>query len=353
MGLITGGAGFIGSNFAHHWIEKEKEPLVNLDKLTYAGNVGNLTSILHHPLHTFVQGDIADRSLVKELLHKHQPKYVIHFAAETHVDRSIHDPALFVQTNILGSHALLEEVFTYWKDLSASKKKLFRFLNISTDEVFGTLSPASQAASEDNPYRPNSPYSASKAGFDHLVRAYHETFGMPTLITYCTNNFGPYQFPEKLIPLVILNALQGKALPIYGDGNQIRNWMYVKEHCEALLEVIKKGKPGESYNIGNEKDISNLELVHLICSLLDELKPDSPFKPHSSLIQHVQDRPGHDRRYSLNSSKIKKELGWKASMAFNESLKKTVVWYLENALWLENVQKGEYRTWIANHYAGH
>lgn len=351
MIIVTGGAGFIGSNFIHNWIATEKTAVVNLDKLTYAGNLNNLADLVHNSLHHFVQGDIGNRELVHALLQKYRPSAIINFAAETHVDRSIRNPNNFVQTNIINSFALLDEAFNYWKELSSEEQASFRFLNISTDEVFGSLSPEALSTQEESPYHPNSPYSATKASFDHLVHAYQETYGFPTLTTYSSNNFGPFQFPEKIIPLMIVNALQGKPLPIYGDGNQIRNWIYVVDHCEALKLVLAKGKPGSRYNIGDTKETVNLDLVHSVCRLLDEIKPDNPVTPHRQLIKHVKDRPGHDRRYSLDSSKIRNELGWSLKYDFETNLRTTIHWYLDHLSWLENVINGEYRAWVTTHYA--
>lgn len=351
MILITGGAGFIGSNFILRWFSRENTPIVNLDKLTYAGNLNNLARLEHDPRYIFVHGDIVDRSLVRQLLEKHQPRAILNFAAETHVDRSIHNPESFIQTNIFGTNILLEESLKYWKHLSPEKQKAFRYLQVSTDEVYGSLAKDAPPAGEKSPYEPNSPYAASKASADHLVRAYHHTYGLPTLTTNSSNNFGPYQFPEKLIPLMIVHALQGKPLPIYGDGLNIRNWIYVEDHCHGIALVLEKGIPGETYNIGGQSETTNKEIVHTICQILDELRPDSPHVPHSSLIKYVKDRPGHDRRYSLDSTKIKQQLGWSPKGNFAENLRKTVSWYLDNLVWMDNVMSGEYRDWITTQYS--
>src|ERR1700722_13087134 len=350
MLFVTGGAGFIGSNFVLNCIAEERQHVVNLDKLTYAGNVNNLAVLEHHPRHYFVQGDIGNRPLVQELLQKPRPQAILHFAAETHVDRSIYHPENFLNTNGMGSFALLDEAFSYWKQLPQEEKHSFRFLNVSTDEVYGSLSPSDPSFLENSPYAPNSPYAASKASFDHFVRAYHVTYGLPTLSTYSSNNFGPFQFPEKLIPLVIVNAMQGKPLPIYGDGQQIRQWIYVGDHCNALKLVLERGKVGAVYNIANDMECTNLHLVTTLCKILDELRPDSPHCPHSSLIKHMKDRPGHDVRYSLDTTKIRKELGWKPTSSFESHLHKTVTWYLNHLPWLENVVSGEYRDWVLTHY---
>jgi len=350
MVFVTGGAGFIGSNFVLNCIAEERQKVVNLDKLTYAGNVNNLASLEHNSSHIFVQGDIGDRTLVRELLQKHSPQMIVHFAAETHVDRSIYHPENFLNTNVMASFAFLEETLVYWKKLPPNAKNSFRFLNVSTDEVYGSLSYTDPPFTENSPFAPNSPYAASKASFDHFVRAFHKTYGLPTLSSYSSNNFGPFQFPEKLIPLIILNAIQGKPLPIYGDGQQIRQWIYVGDHCDALKLVLERGIPGSNYNIGSGMECTNLSLVKGICHLLDELKPDSPYCPHESLIKHVKDRPGHDLRYSLDTSKLTKELGWSPKDSFENNLRKTVIWYLDHLPWLENVVSGEYRDWILTHY---
>lgn len=350
MILVTGGAGFIGSNFILDWIADERTPVVNLDKLTYAGNLNNLASLQSDDRHFFVQGDICDNALVGRLLREHKPRAIIHFAAESHVDRSIHGPAEFIQTNINGTFSLLEEARAYWQGLQDEEKDAFRFLHVSTDEVYGSLGPEDAPFSETTAYAPNSPYSASKAASDHLVRAYHHTYGLPTLTTNCSNNYGAYQFPEKLIPLIILNALNGKPLPIYGDGQNIRDWLYVGDHCTAIREVLKNGRLGETYNIGGWNEKTNLDVVHTVCSILDELKPAANGSPYSSLITYVKDRPGHDRRYAIDARKIEKELGWKPAETFETGIRKTVRWYLEHAEWIQNVTSGEYRTWIGRQY---
>lgn len=347
--LVTGGAGFIGSHFVRDWLTARQTPCVNLDKLTYAGNLHNLDEITHQNLHHFVKGDIGDRPLVRSLLEKHQPESIVHLAAETHVDRSIEDPALTIQTNVEGSFALLEEVRHYWQKLDEEKKRAFRFLNVSSSEVYGSLAPQESPCKEGHPFAPNSPYAASKAAFDHLVRSYHMTYGLPTLTAYTANTFGPYQFPEKLVPYVIINALQGKPLPLYGDGLQTRSWIYVKDLCEALRTVLEKGQPGASYNIGHKTSVSNLDLVTHVCVLMDALLTESPHRPHNRLITHVQDRRGHDRRYAIDSHKIEAELGFKPQHHFDESLLKTIIWYLDHRAWVENVMSGAYRTWVQAH----
>lgn len=350
MILVTGGAGFIGSNFILDWIAGEQTPVINLDKLTYAGNLNNLADLQDDARHVFVQGDICDSALVGRLLREHKPRAIVHFAAESHVDRSIHGPAEFIQTNINGTFSLLEEARAYWQGLQGADKEAFRFLHVSTDEVYGSLGPDDAPFSETTPYAPNSPYSASKAASDHLVRAYHHTYGLPTLTTNCSNNYGAYQFPEKLIPLIILNALNGKPLPIYGDGQNIRDWLYVGDHCTAIREVLGKGRLGETYNIGGWNEKTNLDVVHTVCAILDELKPAADGKPYSSLITYVRDRPGHDRRYAIDAHKIERELGWKPAETFETGIRKTVRWYLEHAGWIQNVTSGEYRTWIGRQY---
>lgn len=348
--LVTGGAGFIGSNFVLDWTEREESPVINLDKLTYAGNMHNLESIAGNPRHVFVQGDICDRPLIRELLSKHQPKAIVHIAAETHVDRSIHGPEAFVETNIVGTFTLLQEALSYWKTLSGDDREKFRFLHVSTDEVYGSLAKEDPPFSEETKYSPNSPYSASKASSDHLVRSFHKTYGLPILITNCSNNYGPMQFPEKLVPLMILNAKGGKSLPIYGDGSNERNWLYVKDHCSALRCALARGVPGHTYNIGNEKSVANHEIVRLICETLDSLLPDSPHGSHGSLISYVEDRPGHDWRYDIDSTKIQNELGWQPKTPFAQGLRETVEWYLMNPEWVEKVVSGEYRDWVAKQY---
>ena len=351
MLLVTGGAGFIGSNFVLTWLAAAGEPVVTLDKLTYAGNLRNLESLRGDARHVFVRGDIGDRELVRSLLAQHRPRAILNFAAESHVDRSIHGPDDFVRTNLLGTFNLLEESRAYWGGLKGADRERFRFLHVSTDEVYGSLSPQDPAFSEAAPYSPNSPYSASKAGSDHLVRAYHHTYGFPTLTTNCSNNYGPFQFPEKLIPLMILNATQGKPLPVYGDGKNVRDWLYVRDHCAALRLVLERGRPGEAYNIGGNAERENIAVVNGICSILDELRP-RPSGRHADLIAFVKDRPGHDRRYAIDASKVARELGWSPATPFETGLRETVRWYLDHAEWVRNVQSGEYRTWIEKHYAG-
>ena len=349
--LITGGAGFIGSNFILQWMRQESAPLVNLDKLTYAGNPRNLETISSEPRYAFVHGDICDRGLVRDLLARHRPRAILHFAAESHVDRSIHGPDDFVRTNVNGTFCLLEEARAYWSQLAGAERDDFRFLQVSTDEVYGSLQPQDPPFCETTAYAPNSPYSASKAAADHLVRAYRHTYGMPTLTTNCSNNYGPYQFPEKLIPLMILNARGGKALPVYGDGLNVRDWLYVEDHCEAIRMVLAKGRLGETYNIGGWSERRNIEIVKTICSILDELCPNDPVVPHGKLITFVKDRPGHDRRYAIDAAKIKRELNWKPRETFETGLRKTVEWYLQHDDWVKEVTGGSYRQWIAVHYS--
>jgi len=348
--LVTGGAGFIGSNFVHLQIQQTDHTIVNLDKLTYAGNLESLAALTDNPRHQFVQGDIGDRFLVDSLLAKYQPAAIINFAAESHVDRSIHGPEDFIQTNMVGTFHLLEATRAYWQGLSESAQAAFRFLHVSTDEVYGSLSADAPAFTETHPYAPNSPYSASKAASDHLVRAYHHTYHLPTLTTNCSNNYGPYQFPEKLIPLLIMNALQGKALPIYGDGLNIRDWLYVEDHCRAIAAVLAQGRVGEVYNIGGKHEKTNLEIVHTVCAILDELVPDSPYRPHQNLITYVKDRPGHDKRYGIDARKIEQEIGWQPVETFESGIRKTVLWYLNNAGWVENITSGHYQQWIQQNY---
>lgn len=348
--LVTGGAGFIGSNFVLMKGKQRSARIVNLDLLTYAGNVKNLDPLKGDPNHIFVHGDITDRQLIRELFERYQPHAVIHFAAESHVDRSIDGPADFIQTNVVGTFHLLEETRQYWNGLSTAEKEAFRFLHVSTDEVYGSLGPDDPPFNEDTPYAPNSPYSASKAASDHLVRAYFHTYGLPVLTTNCSNNYGPMQFPEKLIPLVILNALEGKSLPVYGDGLNVRDWLYVEDHCRAIEVALDKGIMGETYNIGGHCEKSNLDMVKTICAILDELRPDSPYKPHATLITFVKDRPGHDRRYAIDSSKIEGKLDWFPKESIESGLKKTVEWYLHHAEWVESVRTGAYRDWVAKHY---
>jgi dTDP-glucose 4,6-dehydratase len=348
--LVTGGAGFIGSNFLLQQRYAKVARLINLDKLTYAGNINNLAELQYDPDYIFKQGDIGDRELVNSLLSQFRPQAVIHFAAESHVDRSIRSPETFIETNVMGTFRLLEEVRQYWEGLAQKEKHQFRFLHISTDEVYGSLGPDDPAFTESTPYNPNSPYSASKAASDHLVRAYHETYGLPVLITNCSNNYGPLQFPEKFIPLLILNACQGKALPIYGDGQNVRDWLYVADHCDAVRLVLERGSIGASYNIGGQCELTNLQVVSQLCNTLDELFPQSQFTPHASLITFVPDRPGHDRRYAMDITKIKRELGWTPQKSFSSGLTRTIHWYLENPLWVESVTSGAYRQWVEQHY---
>ena len=351
MILVTGGAGFIGANFVLDWLRANDEPVLNLDKLTYAGNLENLAALQGDARHVFVQGDIGDRALIARLLAEHRPRAIVNFAAESHVDRSIHGPEDFIQTNVVGTFHLLEEARGYWNGLSAAEQAGFRFLHVSTDEVYGSLGPEDAAFTETTPYAPNSPYSASKAASDHLVRAYHHTYGLPTLTTNCSNNYGPYQFPEKLIPLMILNAVQGKPLPIYGDGMNVRDWLYVGDHCTAIREVLAKGRPGETYNIGGWNEKPNIEIVQTVCGLLDALKPDAG-GAHERLISYVKDRPGHDRRYAIDARKIERELGWRPAETFETGIRKTVQWYLDHMDWVERVASGEYRNWLTRNYAG-
>jgi dTDP-glucose 4,6-dehydratase len=347
--LVTGGAGFIGSNFVLDWMRAETRPVVNLDKLTYAGNPANLASLEGEARHRFVQGDIADRALVDALLAEHRPQAIVHFAAESHVDRSIHGPADFVMTNVVGTFQLLEAARQYWSGLAGAERDAFRFLHVSTDEVYGTLSDSDPAFSETTAYAPNSPYSASKAGSDHLVRAYHHTYGLPVLTTNCSNNYGPFQFPEKLIPLMIANALEGKPLPVYGDGKQVRDWLYVTDHCEAIRVVLARGRLGEVYNVGGNSEKKNLDVVHTLCDALQALRPREG--GYRQLIQFVTDRPGHDRRYAIDARKIKGELGWSPRETFETGLAKTVKWYLDNADWVARVKSGEYRQWVEKNYS--
>jgi dTDP-glucose 4,6-dehydratase len=350
MILVTGGAGFIGSNFVIDWLATSGERVVNLDKLTYAGNVRNLDCLTGNPRHTFVRGDIADRSLVEGILSEHKVRAVVHFAAESHVDRSIHGPGDFVDTNIVGTFRLLEATRAYWSALPPTEKEAFRFLHVSTDEVFGTLSASDPPFAETNQYRPNSPYAASKAASDHLVRGHHHTYGLPVLTTNCSNNYGPWQFPEKLIPLIIANALAGKPLPIYGDGMQIRDWLYVGDHCSAIRRVLDAGRLGEIYCVGGSSEKPNIEVVKTLCAILDKERPRSDGSPHASLITYVKDRPGHDRRYAIDARKISAELGWKPAETFETGLQKTVRWYLDHQDWVADVTSGGYRDWIAKHY---
>ena len=352
MILVTGGAGFIGANFVLEWLAQRDEAVINLDKLTYAGNLHNLESLQGDARHTFVQGDIGDRALLDRLLAEHQPRAIINFAAESHVDRSIHSPDDFIQTNIVGTFRLLEAVRAYWGNLPAEVKAAFRLLHVSTDEVYGSLGAGDAAFTEQHRYEPNSPYSASKAASDHLVRAYHHTYGLPVLTTNCSNNYGPYHFPEKLIPLMIVNALAGKPLPVYGDGMQIRDWLYVKDHCSAIRRVLEAGKLGEVYNIGGWNEKPNIDIVNTVCALLDELRPRADGASYNTQISYVKDRPGHDRRYAIDASKIERDLGWKPAETFDTGIRKTVQWYLANPEWVANVQSGAYRDWVQTQYAG-
>ena len=348
--LVTGGAGFIGSNFIIDWVAKSNEPIVNIDKLTYAGNLSNLDLLKNDAHHKFVHGDICDLGLVKELLFTHNPRAIINLAAESHVDRSIHRPNDFIQTNVFGTFSLLECVCEYWNSLNCEQQNGFRFLHVSTDEVYGSLNIEGAAFTETHPYAPNSPYSASKAASDHLVRAWHHTYGLPVLTTNCSNNYGPYQFPEKLIPLMIINALADKPLPVYGDGQQIRDWLFVKDHCNAICRILESGNLGETYNIGGWNEKANLEIVHIICALLDELRPKVNGSSYKNQITFVADRPGHDRRYAIDACKIERELGWRPVETFETGIRKTVQWYLENPEWMRNVQSGSYREWINKQY---
>jgi dTDP-glucose 4,6-dehydratase len=349
--LVTGGAGFIGSNFILQWMARERASVVNFDKLTYAGNLRNLEQISSDTGYQFVHGDIVDRELVRSLLARHRPRALVHFAAESHVDRSIRGPDDFIRTNVQGTFTLLEEAKDYWVGLPKREQAAFRFLHVSTDEVYGSLGPDDAPFSETTAYAPNSPYSASKAASDHLVRAYYKTYGLPTLTTNCSNNYGPYQFPEKLIPLMILNACSGKALPVYGDGQNIRDWLFVEDHCQALRTVLQRGTAGESYNIGGGEERHNLEIVEIICSILDDLRPNDPVVPHRKLITFVKDRPGHDRRYAIDYRKIEGVLGWKPRETFESGIRKTIRWYLGHETWVNEVTTGSYRQWIESHYA--
>ena len=350
--LVTGGAGFIGANFILDWLARCDDPVVNLDKLTYAGNLENLASLQGDPRHVFVEGDLCDRALVDTLLAKHRPRAVLHFAAESHVDRSIHGPEHFIQTNIVGTFRLLEAVRAYWSGLPEADKANFCFLHVSTDEVYGTLSHDAPPFAETNRYEPNSPYSASKAASDHLVRAWHHTYGLPVITTNCSNNYGPYHFPEKFIPLLIVNALAGKSLPVYGDGLQVRDWLYVKDHCSAIRRVLEAGRLGQTYNIGGWNEKPNIEIAHTVCKLLDELSPKPGGSSYATQITYVTDRPGHDRRYAIDAGKIERELGWKPAETFETGIRKTVQWYLENPEWVHHVQSGSYREWVAKQYQG-
>ena len=349
--LVTGGAGFIGSNFILDWLGNVGSPVINLDLLTYAGNLRNLSSADSNPSLAFVRGDICDAELVNRLLSEHSPRAIIHFAAESHVDRSIADPKSFIRTNIEGTFTLLEAAKSYWANLAPAAREEFRFLHVSTDEVYGSLGPDDHPFQETTAYSPNSPYSASKAASDHLVRAYHHTFGLPTLTTNCSNNYGPFQFPEKLIPLMILNALEGKPLPVYGDGGNVRDWLFVGDHCFAIRAVLQKGRVGETYNIGGNSEQKNIDVVTLICDLLDELRPNSSIGSRRSLITFVKDRPGHDRRYAIDAAKIAGELGWQPAERFQTGIRKTIEWYLDNLAWVDNVRTGDYRKWLEHNYS--
>jgi dTDP-glucose 4,6-dehydratase len=349
--LVTGSAGFIGSNFVHQWLGAERDAVVSLDALTYAGNLANLAPVAEDPRHAFVKGDICDAELVARLFAEHRPRAIVHFAAESHVDRSIHGPAEFVRTNVTGTFTLLQAALAFWRTLEGAEREAFRFLHVSTDEVYGSLGPEDPPFHETRAYEPNSPYSASKAASDHLVRAWHHTYGLPVLTTNCSNNYGPYQFPEKLIPLVIHNALAGKPLPIYGDGSNVRDWLYVGDHCSAIRAVLAGGEPGRVYNVGGWNEKTNLEVVHTICALLDEMRPD-PAGPHRRLITYVKDRPGHDRRYAIDARRIADELGWRPAQTFETGIRETVRWYLDNAKWVADVISGDYRSWVSRNYAG-
>ena len=351
MILVTGGAGFIGANFVLDWLAHHDEPVLNLDLLTYAGNPENLASLAGDPRHIFVKGDIGDRALIDSLLIKHQPRAIVHFAAESHVDRSIHGPGEFVRTNINGTFTLLDAARAHWNTLSTDAKAGFRFHHVSTDEVYGSLGPNDAAFTETHAFAPNSPYSASKAAADHLVRAWHHTYGLPVITTNCSNNYGPYHFPEKLIPLMIVNALAGKPLPVYGDGQQIRDWLYVTDHCAAIRRVLEAGKPGETYNIGGWNEKPNIEIVQTLCALLDELKPRANQQSYTKQITYVTDRPGHDRRYAIDARKIERELGWRPAETFDTGIRKTVRWYLDHTDWVARVQSGAYRDWVQTNYA--
>ncbi|MGE1084320.1 dTDP-glucose 4,6-dehydratase [Pseudomonas shirazensis] len=361
MILITGGAGFIGSNFTLQWCAHHDEPVLNLDALTYAGNLANLQSLDGNGQHHFVHGNICDRELLAQLFAEHSPRAVVHFAAESHVDRSITGPEAFVDTNVIGTFRLLEAARSYWNNLDGPRKQAFRFLHVSTDEVYGTLAPNDPAFTEITPYAPNSPYSASKAASDHLVRSYFHTYGMPVLTTNCSNNYGPFHFPEKLIPLIIVNALAGKALPVYGDGQQIRDWLYVEDHCSGIRRVLEAGTLGETYNIGGWNEKANIDIVKTVCALLDEMAPAADRKVinqnsgeqvenYADLVTYVSDRPGHDRRYAIDARKIERELGWKPAETFDTGIRKTVAWYLENQAWVKGVMDGSYRDWVAQQY---
>jgi dTDP-glucose 4,6-dehydratase len=350
MLFVTGGAGFIGSNFVLSTLAESDEPIVNVDKLTYAGNLHNLDALQGDPRHVFVRGDIRDRALMRQTLERHRPRAIVHFAAESHVDRSIVGPGEFIETNIVGTWSLLEEARAYWASLRGAERGAFRFLNVSTDEVYGTLQPSDPAFSESTAYAPNSPYAASKASADHLVRAYHHTYGLPTLTSNCSNNYGPYQFPEKLIPLMIRNALAGEALPVYGDGKQVRDWLYVQDHCDAVRRILENGQVGETYNIGGNNEKRNLDVVHTLCAILDGERPKKNGS-YTQQIEFVKDRPGHDRRYAIDGTKLRAELGWQPTETFETGLGKTVRWYLEHSDWVDEVTSGAYRNWVETNYA--
>ncbi|HEY1256404.1 MAG TPA: dTDP-glucose 4,6-dehydratase [Terracidiphilus sp.] len=348
--LVTGGAGFIGSNFILHWVRNSDASIVNLDRLTYAGNAENLADLDGDSRHRLVCGDICDAELVASMLREHRPRFIVHFAAESHVDRSIIDPGAFIRTNVQGSFTLLEQARIFWSELEGAARREFRFLHVSTDEVYGSLGQEDPAFSETTAYAPNSPYAASKAASDHLARAYFHTYGLPVLTTNCSNNYGPFQFPEKLIPLVILNALEGKPLPVYGDGCNVRDWLFVEDHCAAIRAVLARGRAGETYNIGGSSERKNIDVVTSICDLVDELRPDAAIGPRRRLINFVADRPGHDRRYAIDAAKIRSELGWSPSCEFEGGLRKTVAWYLEHPSWVENIRTGAYKEWIRKNY---
>ncbi len=350
--LVTGGAGFIGSNFVLDWFPHEDGKIVTLDKLTYAGNLSNLDSLAGDARHRFVPGDICDADLVRDLLEKHRPRAIVHFAAESHVDRSINDPGEFIRTNVQGTFNLLERARRYWEELEERHRQQFRFVQISTDEVYGSLRPEEPAFCESTPYSPNSPYAASKAAADHLVRAYHHTYRLPVLTTNCSNNYGPYQFPEKLIPLMLLNALEGKPLPIYGDGMNIRDWLYVQDHCAAIRCVLKKGSPGETYNIGGRSELTNLQVVTTICDILDEICPDPSLGCRRSQMTFVRDRPGHDRRYAIDARKIHNDLGWSPQTPFEQGIRQTILWYLGHRHWVSDIRTGAYQEWLQLNYRG-
>lgn len=349
--MVTGGAGFIGANFVLDWLSAMDETIVTLDKLTYAGNLENLAPLQNDPRHVFIQGDICDSALVARILGEYSPRAIVHFAAESHVDRSIHGPGEFIRTNIEGTYTLLEASRAHWNSLAGEARDNFRFLHVSTDEVYGSLGPTDPAFTEETPFQPNSPYSASKAASDHLVRAWHHTYGLPVVTTNCSNNYGPYQFPEKLIPLIIANALAGKPLPIYGDGMNVRDWLYVGDHCAAIRRALEAGRTGETYNVGGWNEMPNIEIVRTLCSLLDEMRPRADGKPYADQITYVKDRPGHDRRYAIDARKIERELGWRPSETFQTGIRKTVAWYLEHGNWVEHVQSGAYRDWVNTNYA--